>query len=142
MNFSIKAIKNPNIKVLRQIKEIYKDAGWWDEADNLKRLAKIVKGSHVFVVAIHNDKIVGMGRAISDKVNDAYIQDFAVLKKFRNKGIGAEILNFIKNFLIKKEFKWIGLISEKKAVSLYKRYGFKIFKEKTPMIYEFKKTGK
>ncbi|MCX7648596.1 MAG: GNAT family N-acetyltransferase [Elusimicrobiales bacterium] len=142
MNFSIKTIKNPDLKILRQIKEIYKDAGWWDNTDNINRLAKIVKGSHIFVVAVHQNKIVAMPRAISDKVNDAYIQDFAVLKEFRNKGIGTEILNFIKDFLIKKEFKWIGLISEKKAVSLYKRHGFKIFKEKTPMIYEFKKTGK
>ncbi len=133
----IKNLKKVSYKNLKEIKQLYIEAGWWKKYDNYKRLKSIIKGSYLFVVALENNKIIGMGRVISDGANDAYIQDFTVLKKHRNKGIGKKILRFILKILIKKRFKWIGLISEKKVYKFYKKCGFKIYRNKIPMIYEF-----
>lgn len=139
MKIKLKILKKPTHLDINQIMEIYKDVGWWYFYDNTKRLKKIIKGSYLFFVVKYNKKIIAMARVISDSINDAYIQDFAVLKKFRNKKIGQRLLKFIIKTLKKRGFKWIGLISEKKPLSLYKRTGFKIYKNKIPMIYEIKK---
>jgi len=140
MRISIKILKNPDLKDLRDIKKIYMDSGWWYKYDNLKRLNKIINNSYIFVAAYLEDRIIGMIRVISDKINDAYIQDFAVLKEYRNNNTGRKLLGFVLNLLKRRNFKWIGLISEKEAVSLYKKFGFKKYIGKIPMIYESKKT--
>jgi len=140
MRVSIKILKNPDLKDLRDIKKIYMDSGWWYKYDNLKRLNKIINNSYIFVAAYLEDRIIGMIRVISDKINDAYIQDFAVLKEYRNNNTGRKLLGFVLNLLKRRNFKWIGLISEKEAVSLYKKFGFKKYIRKILMIYESKKT--
>lgn len=122
-------------KDILQIKTLYEQAGWWSSKDNLNLIKKIIKGSYLFAV-IYNDKsdIIAMARVISDGVNDAYIQDFTVLKKYRNRGIGYYLIKNIINILKERGFKWIGLISTKKALKLYKKAGFKIYRNMYPMI--------
>jgi len=117
------AAANTNIE---QLKCLYKDAGWWSEDDNTEPdlISKLMQGSFCFAVASINDSLVGMGRAISDGVSDAYIQDVAVLSKFRGRGIGILIMDELINYLKSKKINWIGLISEPKAHSFYQRYGF------------------
>jgi ribosomal protein S18 acetylase RimI-like enzyme len=140
MQLIFKTIKNPKTQRLKQIIKVYKDANWWYEYDNLRRLKKIIKGSFLFFVVLLNNDIIGIARIISDGINDAYIQDFTILKEFRNQGIGTKFLRFILKKLKNKGFKWIGLISQKRTVSLYRRSGFKVHRNKTAMIYEIKKT--
>jgi len=142
MNLNIKAIKNPNIKQLNQIKDIYIDAGWWYDYDNIKRLRKIINNTYLFVIADVDGEIAGIARVISDGVNDAYIQDMAVKKTFRKNGIGSKIIRYILSHLKKKRFKWIGLVSENASDLFYKKLGFDYDSKKKTMIYETKKTRK
>ena len=110
-----------------QIINLYKEAGWWNENvdnENPDLINKIIQGSFCFAVAVVNNKIVGMGRAISDGVSDSYIQDIIVLRKFRGKGIGALIMDEIIKFLKSKNIGWIALVSESEAVAFYEKYGF------------------
>ena len=73
--------------------ELYRQAGWWtEEADNPSLVAGIIKGSHCFLVARTKDTIIGMGRAISDRISDAYIQDITVDPAFRGQGIGTRLV--------------------------------------------------
>jgi len=112
---------------IQQLIVLYKDAGWWkEENDGVDPdfIQKIIDGSFCFAVAMKNDEIIGMGRAISDGVSDAYIQDVVVLKSFRGRGIGAIIMDKIVAFLKSKKISWIGLIAEPGAISFYDRYGF------------------
>jgi len=44
------------------------------------------------IVATHGSRIIGMGRAISDRVSDAYIQDVTVHSDYRGRGIGKAIV--------------------------------------------------
>jgi len=119
--------------------ELYKDAGWWqpenDEADPAF-IDKIIEGSFCFVIAKLNNKIIGMGRAISDGVSDAYIQDVVVLTDFRSKGIGKGIINTMLDFLTKKGITWIGLISEPGAEKFYDSLNFKVMESYTPYLWK------
>jgi len=120
-----------------QLKNLYKEAGWWtqyeDSADP-ELIDKIIQGSFCFAVASINDRIIGMGRAISDGASDAYIQDVTVSTKFRGKGIAALIMDTLIQFLKDKNIGWIGLVSEPKAVSFYRRYGLSQMADYVPFI--------
>jgi spermidine synthase len=76
-----------------------------------------------------------MGRAISDKSSDAYIQDLAVIKEYRNKGIGLKIVKKIIEILKKDKINWIGLIAQNNTEKFYEKLGFKIMENSKPMIY-------
>jgi len=52
-----------------------------------------------------------MGRAISDGISDAYIQDVTVLSEFRGQGIGTGIVQEILKQLRDDGLQWIGLIA-------------------------------
>ena len=110
-----------------QVKNLYRDAGWWDEdTDNADPdfIKKIIKGSFCFVAASINDRLIGMGRALSDGACDAYIQDVAVLKEFRGRGIGVLIMDELTKYLKNKNINWITIVSEPNAVPFYEKYGF------------------
>ena len=122
-NIKVKLVTDADAE---QIKGLYKEAGWWDEKiDNDPNLIKkIIKGSFCFAAAFINDRIIGMGRAISDGASDAYIQDIVVLKEFRGKGIGVLIMDELIKHLKSKNIDWISLISEPDTVLFYQKYGF------------------
>ena len=122
-----------------QLKNLYREAGWWDEhLDNTdpELIHKIVQGSFCFVTASINGRIIGMGRAISDGACDAYIQDVVVLNEFRGKEIGVLIMNELIKYLQSKNITWITLISEPEAVSFYQKYGFSQMNGYIPFILE------
>jgi spermidine synthase len=81
-------------------------------------------------------KAVGMGRAISDGVSDAYLQDVAVLSLYRNQGIGQKIVETLVEICHNSGIEWIGLVAQPGTVSLYHRCGFQILENHTPMKYE------
>ena len=131
-----------NYKIVQEtdtkaILELYQQAGWWqsESSDNdLDIIAKIVANSFCFVIAILDSKIVGMGRAISDGISDAYIQDVTVQKEYRGKGIGKGIMRTLIKFLKENNLKWIGLISEPGYESFYQGLGFKGMTSYTPFL--------
>lgn len=119
---------------IKQITELYRSQGWWNGPDNSELVIRIIKGSHCFLVARYGEELIGMGRAISDRISDAYIQDVTVKKKFRRKGIGTQIIKMIINRLHTDGIFWIGLIAEKGSHGFYEPLGFKPMTNSTPMI--------
>lgn len=117
---------------------LYKEAGWWklsyDTAPEF--LDDIVKDSAVFVGAFLGKKLIGMGRALSDLASDAYIQDVAVLKAYRGRGIGKKIINALIEILKEAGVDWIGLIAEPGTTSFYAELGFGPLKDHVPLIYK------
>jgi len=120
--------------VLRQIITIYRAQGWWGPADTPALLRRLIKGSHCFLLAEKNGLPVGMGRAISDGVSDAYIQDVAVLKSERGTGAGSAIIKALKTRLKADGVTWLGLIAQNNSSPFYARLGFKEFKRAKPML--------
>jgi len=120
---------------IQQIIGLYRKAGWWKEpTDGPDRLQRIIAGSHCFLAVEFEDLIIGMGRAISDRASDAYIQDVAVDPDFRGRGIGTQIVAGIVSRLEKDGLAWIGLIAEKNSHAFYERLGFKPMDRSVPML--------
>lgn len=116
---------------------LYRQAGWWQMDDNpqyLEMIKQIVANSFCFVIAQKGTEIVGMGRAISDGISDAYIQDVTVRQDLRGKGIGKGIMHTLLTNLKANGLQWIGLISEPGYEKFYGNMGFKVMQNYTPFL--------
>ena len=129
-------ITDPNPEEIEQITVLYREAGWWDELDNgyHELIRHIVSGSHCFLTVRDGNEIVGMGRAISDRVNDAYIHDVTVFPRFRHQGIGIRIVQEIVGRLLHDNMRWIGLIAQNNTHALYRKIGFEKMPLSLPML--------
>ncbi len=120
------------------IKKLYLQAGWWSEKDETldgsSWIDAMVGCSFCFVGAFRNGEMIGMGRAISDGASDAYIQDVTVLKEFRGQGIGARIIRAISENLVARGIGWIGLVAEPGTQDFYRRLGFDVMEDYSPML--------
>lgn len=120
-----------------QILELYRLAGWWQTDDNphyLETVSAIIKNTWCFVIATEGENIIGMGRAISDGVSDAYIQDVTVHPDHRGRGIGKAIIRTLVKRLKDDGLQWIGLVSEPGYQSFYNSLGFEEMKDYTPFL--------
>lgn len=134
--YRIRQLTSPDDKALRQITGLYRAAGWWwEEGEHLEFAARLIKGSFCFYVAESNREIVGIGRAISDGVSDAYIQDVTVEQNVRGKGIGTELIRSIVADLRRHGIDWIGLIAECGSHRFYEKLGLTAMINATPMLY-------
>jgi ribosomal protein S18 acetylase RimI-like enzyme len=124
------------------VKKLYQEAGWWrandETTDDCAWIDTLVAQSICFVGAFRRGEMVGMGRAISDGVSDAYIQDVVVRKQCRGAGIGARIIAEIVSFLNNRGIGWIGLIAEPDTQAFYQRLGFAAMPGYTPMLLQKK----
>jgi GNAT superfamily N-acetyltransferase len=124
---------------IQDVIDLYKAAGWWYVDDNEQRLEKIICQSFCFLIAIdEKEKIIGMGRVISDAVSDGYIQDVFVRPEFRGFGIGKKIIRELTNYCLDHDLQWIGLIAEPNTHIFYERLGYFPLPDYQPML--FKKT--
>jgi len=129
-------LQKPTDDQIRQIVELYRAQGWWLACDEGRKelIPNLIAGSQCFVIATDGRSIVGMGRAISDGVSDAYIQDLTVRRDYRNKGIGKMILKTLLERLHADGIAWIGLIAEPGSQNLYKQAGFRTMSDAIPML--------
>ncbi len=120
---------------ISQIAALYREAGWWTDApDHPETIAKILKGSHCFVAAMSQGEIIGMGRAISDGISDAYIQDITVKTARRGQGIAHDIVRNLVASLHADGLHWIALIAERGTHGLYRELGFTEMQNSTPLL--------
>ena len=135
---SLSFLESPTEEQIYEIIMLYKAAKWWEKVqDDESAVRQIIDGSHCFVIATENNKIIGMGRSISDGVSDAYIQDVTVKQSERGKRIGSKIINKIVERLNSDGIYWIGLIAEKNSSSFYEKIGFFKMPHSTPMLKKY-----
>ncbi len=130
-------LTEPSAEQLRAIVDLYRQAGWWpagEEAD-YGLLARLVRQSHCFAVAMAGEELVGMGRAISDGVSDAYVQDLIVDPRWRRAGIGSRLVRLIIERLRADGINWIGLIAEQGSAPFYGQFGFEEMANARPMLH-------
>jgi aralkylamine N-acetyltransferase len=120
--------------------ELYRAGGWWEESPAARAIVpQMIRGSFCFLVAREPDgRIVGMGRAISDGVSDAYIQDVVVRRELRGRGIGAEIVRRLTARCQEAGLAWIGLIAEPETQEFYRPLGFAPMVGYQPMLHRKK----
>lgn len=120
-----------------EIVELYQSAGWWQESPEAREvIPPMIRGSLCFMVARSLEgRIIGMARVISDGFSDAYIQDVVVLKEYRGRGIGRELVRRLAQFCTARKIGWIGLIAEPGTQGLYEELGFSPLQGYQPMLF-------
>ena len=81
--------KEPAFDYAADAAALYRDAGWIGEEDSVEFIPAVLKHSFCVVGAFYRGRMIGMMRALSDGVSDAYLLDMAVLTEFRGHGIAS-----------------------------------------------------
>ncbi|MBI5241363.1 MAG: GNAT family N-acetyltransferase [Elusimicrobia bacterium] len=126
----------PDAAALKGIAGLYKAAGWWEPGDTPQRVCRMVMGSHCFLVARSGRRLVGMGRAISDRTNDGYIQDVFVRPGLRGRGVGAELVRRLALRLRIDGLGWVGLVAVGGTRPFYEGRGFRKMSGHEPMRFQ------
>lgn len=132
----LRSIKNSDLKTLE----------WGNHFKRYRNLMRLSfedhqTGKKVYLVAEMEGKIAGqividwrilVDKEKSDGVERAYLYSLRVFPPYRNKGLGTKMILFCENFLKERNFKFATIACERKnlrALKLYERLGYKIFKE-------------
>ena len=110
---------------LRDLLALYREAQWVTQDECGAFLPGVLSGSFLFLAAFDSGRIIGMARALSDGVSDAYIQDVAVARSHRKQGIGRELVFRLKAELEKCGIEWIGLVGAPGTEKFYQQLGLK-----------------
>lgn len=125
---------------------LYREAGWFGQEEETEKvvetLQKMFAGTFACCAAFtEKGELIGLMRALSDGVSDAYILDLVVKKEFRKQGIGREILTHLVEYLEKKGMDWIVCIGVPGTENFYTKGGGRKMPSFTP--YRFgKEEGK
>ena len=132
---TIEIKETQNVKQ-EDIIEIYK-ANHWSSAEKPNQLFKALINSHSFVTAWHNEKLVGLGNAISDGFLVVYYPHLLVHPEYQGKGIGKLIINKFQEKY--GDFHQQILVADGKAIDFYENCGFERAGEtKSMWIYQGK----
>ena len=112
---------------LEEMKEVYQSVGWMMHSTDV--IKQVFDASDIKVLVKVNNRIVGLGRAISDGIFNAAIYDIVVHKDFQKKGIARQIVNHILEQL--KEVSCVHIITTTGNEEFYRKQGFR--KVKTGM---------
>ena len=74
---------------------LYETNGWISYTKDLPKLMKAIESSLLVVSAWDNDKLVGLVRVVGDGLTIIYIQDILILDKYKRRGIGTKLLNYV-----------------------------------------------
>jgi spermidine synthase len=103
---------------------LYRQAGWIGKSAPETELIPILRNAYCVMGAWdESGHLIGMMRALSDGVSDAYLLDMVVEESHRRKGLAHEILRRLNAYLKEKGIDWIVCISVPGAESLYSSSG-------------------
>ena len=88
---------------------------------NVKQQKQIFENSYAVVFLRKNDKVIGVGRAISDGICQAAIYNIAIRDEYRGKGLGKIVVD---NLLSQVEGCNVILYTHPKHLGLYEHWGF------------------
>jgi GNAT superfamily N-acetyltransferase len=104
-----------------QVISLYRALGW-SAAAKPQALYNALTNSHSLVSAWCEDRLVGIGNAISDGFLVVYYPHLLVHPDFQEHGIGSEIMRLLsrKYFGFHQQI----LIADGRAIDFYKKHGF------------------
>ncbi|MCQ2378120.1 MAG: GNAT family N-acetyltransferase [Victivallaceae bacterium] len=98
---------------------LYRAAKWWGEENDFGAMRKMLENSFAVVCARSGGKLVGMMRAISDGISDAYMLDLVVAPEYRRRGIGKRLTDFLAAHLETCGIEWIVCIGVPGTENVY-----------------------
>ena len=115
---------------IEEVMALYK-ANKWSAADKPTELYNALLNSHSLITAWNENKLIGLGNAISDGHLIVYYPHLLVLPNYQGKGIGKMIVDKMQEKY--KNFHMQMLTADGNAINFYKKVGFKIAGETQPM---------
>ena len=104
-----------------EIIELYKSNNW-SSAEKPTELYNALINSHSLVTAWVDNKLIGLGNAISDGYLVVYYPHLLIHPKYQGKGIGKMIMDKMQEKY--KNFHMQMLTADGEAVDFYKKVGF------------------
>lgn len=103
---------------------LYRAAGWFGPFDSAPELDSMIANSFAVSAAFDDaGLLVGMARALSDGVSDAYILDVVVDPEFRTQGVGRTIVKRLADHLVSFGIDWIVCIGVPGTEAFYRAAG-------------------
>lgn len=104
-----------------KIVELYQ-ANHWSSAEKPDQLCQALLNSHSLVTAWHDERLVGLGTALSDGFLVVYYPHLLVHPDYQGKGIGKQILDKFQEKY--GNFHQQIVVADGKAIEFYKKSGF------------------
>jgi len=116
----VKMIKNVSAD---DIVELYRCAGWWQEGSDDPASIRLIAERSFALCGAFNEagKLVGMMRALSDGVSDAYMLDLVVHPDYRRHGLGSRVLHTLAEHLHALGIEWIVCIGAPGTEAFYQK---------------------
>ena len=131
MNIQIKETRDISQS---EVIEIYK-ANKWSSAEKPDELFNALLNSHTLITAWYDDKLIGIGNAISDGYLVVYYPHLVIHPDYHGKGIGKSIINKLQEKY--GHFHQQILVADGGAIDFYKKCGFeKAGETKSMWIYK------
>ena len=103
---------------------LYRAAGWFGPSDPAPELEAMIANSFAVSAAFNPaGRLVGMARALSDGVSDAYILDVVVDPAHRSQGVGRTIVSRLADYLASFGIDWIVCIGVPGTEAFYRAAG-------------------
>src|SRR4051794_34696879 len=127
MEITISATKEINIE---DILILYK-ANEWSSANKPNELYNALTNSETLITAWEDQKLVGLGNAISDGFLTVYYPHLLVLPEYQGKGIGTELMRRL--MARYQGFHQHMLVADGRALDFYQKCGFERAGKTEPM---------
>lgn len=110
---------------VKEVLPIYEAVGWTSYTTKIEMLKKALENTTFTLLAIQDERVVGLLRAVGDGSSIIFIQDILVLPEFQRKGIGRNLLTRTLDYF--KDVYQIHLLTgnEEKTVKFYESIGMK-----------------
>jgi|SRR5690606_15780044 len=106
-------------------------ANEWSAADKPEKLLLALINSHSLITAWEDDKLVGLGNAISDGHLVVYYSHLLILPSHQGKGVGQMIMNKMQEKY--QDFHMQTLTADGKSIDFYRKIGFERAGQTEPM---------
>lgn len=110
---------------LSEYRKLYEGTGWVPSSSlSDEMLQTAIDHSWYWISAYDNQRLVGVGRPISDGVLYSFVCDMIVDPKYRNQGIGTKILEMLKEKCRQHSFQRVWLFAATGKTDFYIKNGF------------------
>ena len=120
----MKIISKLEPKHILELQKLYQKE-WWTEKRTVEETTKVVENSSIVIGLIDEEnELKAFGRVLTDYTFKAIVFDVIVEEKFRNRGLGKELIQLIIGHDDLRDIKHFELYCLPEMVEFYEEYGF------------------